>query len=153
VFGMSLSGDGARLASTGSDKQVKIWNLTAKAGSPEENKPVAVFTLPTPGQNVALSPSGQRLAVAAGEQANLIRVYDLALGREIQMLAEHAAPIRSLQWLADNRTLLTASADKNAKLIDVGVLTAFDAHKGGVVTAQYHNNGTQLLTAGGDNTV
>ncbi|MBI3411651.1 MAG: hypothetical protein HY040_25255 [Planctomycetes bacterium] len=153
VAGMSLSADGARLATTAADKTVKIWNLTAKAGSPEENKPAVAFALPAAAQSVTLSPNGQRIALGIGEQGNLIRVYDIALGREIQALAEHAGPIKALQFLPDNRTLLTASADKNAKLLDVGVLAAFEAHKDGVVAAQYHNNGTQLLTAGGDKTV
>src|SRR5262249_21689387 len=56
IAGMTLSADGARLVTTAADKTVKIWNLTAKAGTPEENKPAAVFTLPAASQNVTLSP-------------------------------------------------------------------------------------------------
>ncbi len=152
--GLALSGDGARLATTAADKLVKIWNLAAKAGSPEENKPAAVVTLSAPAQSLALSPSGQRVAVAiSDQQGTLIRVFDIALGRQIQVLAEHGGPVKSLQFLGDNRTLLTASTDKTARLLDVNVLSAFEAHKDGVVAVQYNGNGAQLLTAGNDKTV
>src|SRR5262249_24544941 len=106
-------------------------------------------------QSLTLSPNGQRVAVAVTPEKGetLVRVVDIGLGREIQALAEHGAAVRSLQFLGDNRTLLTASADKSARLLDVGVLAAFDAHKDGVTAAQYHSNGTQLLTAGGDKLV
>src|SRR5439155_3137114 len=85
--------------------------------------------------------------------ADAVRVFDLALGREVQALPDHAAPVKSLSFLADNRTLLTAAPDKTARLLDVAVLAAFDAHPGGVVSVQYHNAGAQLLTAGKDKTV
>ncbi|MCI0640909.1 MAG: WD40 repeat domain-containing protein [Gemmataceae bacterium] len=153
VISMTLSADGARLITAG-DKTVKSWNLTAKPGTPEEAKPSAVFTLAAPAQCLALSPNGTRLAVGVTEgAAQFVRVFDLSLNKEIQSVAEHAGPIASLAFLPDNRTLASASQDKTARLLDVSVLTVFDAHPGGVVSAQYHGNGAQLVTAGADKTV
>jgi WD40 repeat protein len=54
---------------------------------------------------------------------------------------------------ADNRTLVTASADKTARLSDVAVLAVFEAHKGGVAGIAFRNTGTQVLTGGADRTV
>src|SRR5262249_59830963 len=53
----------------------------------------------------------------------------------------------------DNRTLVSASKDKTARLLDVSVLSLFEAHGGGVAGMQYHSNGTQALTGGADKTV
>lgn len=149
VLGMSLSADGTKLASIGADKQVKLWNPAA--AKPEDAaKPTAVIPCAAPPQAVALSPNGLRVAVtdAAG-----VRILDTSSGKEIQFLADHAAPLKSVAFLVDNRTLLTASLDKTAKLLDVNIAAAFEAHAGGVVAAQYHGNGTQLLTAGADKTI
>jgi WD40 repeat protein len=148
VLGLGLSADGTKLASFGADKQIKLWNPAA--AKPEDAaKPIAIVPVAAPPQAIALSPNGLRLAVNDG--AN-VRVLDTANGKEIQLLPEHAAPLKSLAFLGDNRTLLTASADKTAKLLDVNIAAAFEAHPGGVVAAQYHANGTQLLTAGADKT-
>lgn len=148
VVGLGISGDGTRLVTAGADKTAKVWNLLAK---PEDTKPAAVLPLPGAPQALALNGAGNRLAVATAEPA--IRVFDLALGREIQTLPDHAVPVKSLTFLGDNRTLLTAAADKTARLLDVGVLSMFDAHPGGAVSVQYHSSGNQLLTAGKDKTV
>src|SRR5262249_21323782 len=124
------------------------WNLAAK-----DDKPLAVFPQVLPVTGVALSPNGQRVAVGNVEGASgVVRILDVALGREVQIF-DHAGPVPALQFLGDNRTLVTVRADKTARLLDVDVLTAFEAHKGGVVSAQFNNTGTQALTAGKDNTV
>lgn len=142
VLGLSLSADGAKLASFGADKQVKIWNA-APAKAEEGAKPLVLIAA-TP-QAIALSPNGLRLALGDGGN---VRVFDTAGGKELQLLAEHAAPVKTIAFLADNRTLVTSSLDKSAKLLDAHIVAALEAHPGGVSAAQYHGNGTQLLTAG-----
>ena len=82
-----------------------------------------------------------------------LRVFDVPTGKEMLNLADHAGAIRSLAFLADNRTLATASADKTAKLLDMNVLSVLDAHAGGVTSVAFHSNGTQALTGGADKTV
>src|SRR5205085_1422643 len=129
VLGFSLSADGARLASLGADKQVKIWN--AVPAKPEEGaQPLAVIPAAPP--PLSLRPNGQRLVLGDGVN---VRVFDTATAKEIQTLIEHTAPIKALAFLGDNRTLITASADKTAKLLDANIAAAFEAHPGGVVAA------------------
>ena len=53
----------------------------------------------------------------------------------------------------DNKTILSAGADKTARLDVVGLVALLDAHPGGVSAVQYHNSGTQALSAGADKTV
>jgi WD40 repeat protein len=147
VTQLGISADGLRIASAGADKTVKVWTLA-------DGKTVATVPIGGPAQGLALSPNGLRVAVALAEdKANPVRVYDVALGRELQMFAEHTAPVPSLAFQADNRTLITGSLDKTARVLDVSVISALPAHPAGPILLQYHNTGTQLLTAGADKTV
>lgn len=151
VTHLGISGDGARLTAA-AGKSVHVLNLAAKPGSPEE-KP-AVISVPAPIQALALSANGQRIAVAAGQgQDQAISILDPAVGRDVQTLPGHAAALKVLSFLPDNRTLVSAGLDKTARLHDVNIVAALVAHPPGPVAAQFHSSGTQLLTAGADKTV
>jgi WD40 repeat protein len=103
---------------------------------------------------VALSPNGQRLAAAVPEgNAAPIHVFDAVSGKEAQVLTEPAGPVRSLSFLTDNRTILSAGLDKVARLLDHNVVTVLDAHPGGVVGATWHTTPTQVVSAGADKAV
>jgi len=110
VTGVAVNADATRLVSCGTDKTVKVFTLPANPGVKEE-KPVAI-PLPAAASAVALSPNGQRIAVAvAGEKVSRVHVFDAANGKELLVFAEHAGAIPSLSFLADNRTLVSAGAD------------------------------------------
>ena len=133
-------------------RRVKVFTLAAKAGV-KEDKPL-VITLPAAASAVALSPNGQRIAAAvSGAKSSQVHVFDAANGKELLVLAEHAGAIPSLSFLADNRTLVSAGADKIVRLSDMNILASLDAHAGGVTSVAFHNNGTQALSAGADKTV
>src|SRR5262249_44466511 len=128
VAGVGMSADGTKVVSAGADKVVKVWNIAPPpAGTKPEDKPAAAITLTDPAQAVTSSPNGLRRAVAAGGKETLIRVFDVASGKEVQAIPDHAAAVRALAFAPDNRTLVSASADKTARLSDVGVLSALDA--------------------------
>lgn len=146
--------DASKLVSAGA-KSIQVWNLTPpKAGAAAPKQPATTIATGGAVQALALSPNGQRVAVAllAGKDA-FVRVYDPATGRALQTLTNHTGPVDSLAFLSDNRTLVTGSRDKTARLLDVNVLVALPAHGTGPVVAQFHNSGTQLLTGGADKTV
>ncbi len=143
----SLSADGTKLAVAGADKNVKVITLADGKTGPAVTLPVAV-------QSIALTPNGQRLAYAIADGATTaIRVHDLALGKDVQTLTDHAAIVKAMQFLTDGRTLVTASQDKSAKLLDVNILGALVAHSAGETFAQYHSTGTQVVSAGADKIV
>jgi WD40 repeat protein len=147
VLALDVSGDGLRAASAGADKSVKVWDL-------KEFKPVVTHTFATVPQAVRFSPNGTRLAVAVEDQKKpMIHVYDGTQAQPLQTLAGHAAAITSLAFLADNRSLLSASLDKSVRHDTVAVAKAIAAHPGGVIGVQFHGNGTQALSAGADRTI
>jgi WD40 repeat protein len=155
VTGISLSPDGAKLVSCGSDNKIKTWTMAApKPGASADDKPLAVFTVEGAPQAVTISPNGLRLAAAFADKAGaLIVVFDTASGKELVRFSEHGGPIRSLAFLSDNRTLVSTSDDKTARLFDIGVVNVVDAHAGGVNAVAFHGNGTQFLSGGNDKTV
>jgi WD40 repeat protein len=148
--GVGISADGLKIVSIGADKTVKLFTL----GGKDEDKPTSTFTLTAPAQSVAISANGARVAVGVTEgKEYFLRVFDLAAGKELVALSDHAGAIGSLTFLADNRTLVSGSADKTARLTDVNVLSVFDGHAGGVSSVAFNAQGNQALTGGADKTV
>jgi WD40 repeat protein len=151
VTGIAVNTDATRIVSCGADKTVKIFTLPAYPGAKEE-KPIVV-NLPAAASAVALSPNGQRIAAAvSGAKTSRVHVFD-ANGKELAVIAEHAGAIPSLSFLADNRTLVSAGADKLVRLSDVNILATFKVHAEGVTSVAFHNNGTQALSGSADKTV
>ena len=87
----------------------------------------------SPASAVTISPDGKRVAASVTNKAGtLLHVFDAANGKELFSLGEHTGAVRSLAFLADNRTLASAGADKTVRLSDVNLLAVIDAHAGGV---------------------
>jgi WD40 repeat protein len=148
VSGIAVNADASRIVSCGADKTVKVFTLH------EGHQPTSqAIALPAAASAVALSPNGQRIAAAVwGAKSSQVHVFD-ANGKKLAVFAEHAGAIGSLSFLADNRTLVSAGADKAVRLSDVNILANFDAHAGDVTSVAFHNNGTQALSGGADKTV
>ncbi len=154
---LSLNSDATKIATASpgpAPKEKEVQGAVVKIWTVADGKTVATIPLPAAVQGLSLSPNAQRIAVAIAEgPKQVVKVHDLALAKDVQTFDDHTAPLKALQYLADGRTLITASADKTARLLDVGVLSAFVAHPAGATFAQYNGNGTQLVTAGADKIV
>jgi WD40 repeat protein len=151
VVGVALNTDATRL-SLAADKSVKLLDLT------KDGPPLATFTLPTPATGLTLNPAGTRLAASfAAEKTNPIHVWDVTPGKEsptpLQVLPDATGAIRGIVFLSDNRTILTAEADKNARLIDVPAAGQLKVHEGAVTSLSLNGNATQAVTSGADKTV
>ena len=68
---------------------------------------------------LALSPDGKILASGAGHADSVIRLWDVASGRELGKLEGHRAGIDQLLFLPDGHTLASASRDQTIRLWDV----------------------------------
>jgi WD40 repeat protein len=147
VTGVSITADGTRIASCGTDKKVIVFNAA-------DAKPLATITAPVAMQSLAISPDGAKVAAGSGAGGdNLIRVYEVASGKELQTLPGHAGAVTNLMFHSDNRTIASSSLDKSARLGDVGVIKTLAGHTGAVTSVAFHPNGTQAITGGADKTV
>ncbi len=151
IMALSLNADASRLATVGADKFLHIWDLYR----PPIEKPLVSRTLPAEPISVSLVPNGARVAVgiqAAGQERVLL--IDSSTGKDLLELGENGTmPARTLQFLGDQRTLLASGGDSTARLVDVNIVTAFEAHPGGCTGLVFHDNGSQVLTAGVDKSV
>jgi WD40 repeat protein len=147
VTGLGLSADGSQLVTVGGDKLLKVWPLNGKANG----KPT-VIPLHRPASAVALSPNGRRVVASYQDDGGLlvIQLFDTATGKVLLTDTHHTSEVRSLAFLADNRTVVSAGKSTSVLLSDVGVTAVLDAHAGGVAGVAFHPNGTQALSGGKD---
>ncbi|MFO0844214.1 MAG: WD40 repeat domain-containing protein [Gemmataceae bacterium] len=146
VVALSLTADAGRLVTAGADRTAHVWDRTR----PPVEKPIASAALPAGPLAVTVTPDGRRFAVgveAGGRAGARLRSR---VGPRTVVAGRGEAPGRALTFLGDGRTLLAAGADRTARLVDVNVVAALEAHPGGCSSVSFHENGTQVLTGGAD---
>jgi WD40 repeat protein len=63
---------------------------------------------------VAFSPDGTLLAT--GGYDNTLRLWDVALGRQLAVLRGHASTVERLAWSPDGNTIYTGSGDATCRI-------------------------------------
>ncbi|MFP6691457.1 MAG: WD40 repeat domain-containing protein [Pirellulales bacterium] len=145
VTGLAISGDGGRLAAASADKSVYTWN----AKEPVAATPLAAdATLAHAAavRSVNFNQDGTRLATCGDDM--LVRVWDTTAGRELQRFAGHEAAATSVAFAGDNKTIVSGSADKTARLWTLAATKMWVADPNKVNDLALLPDGTQLATAG-----
>ncbi|HEY6073789.1 MAG TPA: helix-turn-helix domain-containing protein, partial [Anaerolineales bacterium] len=103
VWGLAYSPDGMRIATSGSDRKVRIWDaltyenlLTLQAGDVD----LGTFVF---------SPDGQQLAAAGSDGS--ARLWDAATGQLVLELSGHTGPFSGIAFSPDGKRLVTGSLD------------------------------------------
>jgi WD40 repeat protein len=165
---VAFNPDGTRLATSGDDGKVKIWELemSAKSASARELSTVVHHTAEI--WDVAFSPDGTRLAAASAD--GTIGMWDADSGREMFTLTSHApSPISvsfngvtSVDFSPDGKHLATVGDDGMVRIWDAATgreLFAMQAHTAdysaaspflGASDVAFSPDGTRLVTAGTD---
>jgi RNA polymerase sigma factor (sigma-70 family) len=111
-YGLSFSGDGRRLASSGYDNAVKVWDTDTG----KELRSFAGHT-DTP-WSVAFAPDG--LTVASGSADGSVRLWDVAEGKErLPNPAGDLGRVLALRVAPDGKTVLTADKNKIVRRWDL----------------------------------
>ncbi len=99
----ALSPDGRWLASTGTDRQILVWNVaTAELRLRLQDQPTRVAAL-------AFSPDSQILAATGGDRC--VRLWDCATGRLRRTLAGHGDWVCTVAFSPDGTLLASGSCD------------------------------------------
>ena len=94
-------------------------------------------------------PDGKRLAVATSIG---VWIYDVQTGEPLDLLTEHTAPIKSIEFSPDGQTLVSGSEDNTIRLWDTSTgnlkATCF-GHKNEVVLLAFCPSGKTLASTSG----
>ena len=103
AYATALSPDGKLLASTGTDKQILVWELgTGKLRLQLKDQPEKIAAL-------VFSPDSQTLASGGGDRT--IRLWDCGAGELRRTLTGHADWVCALAFSPNGKTLASASCD------------------------------------------
>jgi WD40 repeat protein/serine/threonine protein kinase/Flp pilus assembly protein TadD len=153
VTRVAFSPGGRCLASAGWDHTVKIWDLTAD----QEGR---AFVAPQEQGRLALSPDGQRLAIAfrppgAGGRPFPVRVYEVMTGRETLTLPEQPGGYHHVAFSPDGQRLAT-DWDTTVKIWDAQSgreVSTLAAHAGPVLSVAFSPDSRLLASGSEDRTV
>ncbi|MFY2563167.1 WD40 repeat domain-containing protein [Corallococcus terminator] len=97
----------------------------------------------------AYNPAGTRLATGSWADGDNVRVWDVATGECVQVMAGHEGEVRGIAWSADGTRLASGSRDHDARIWDVAtgaLLKAFPGQEGQVTSVAFSPDGRLLAT-------
>lgn len=138
---VSFSRDNAHVFAGGLDRSVRQWTASDAGLKTSLAHTSAVRSL---------SPShdNQRIATTGDDQ--LVHVWDLASGKELQFFEGHAGPALGVAFAADNRTIVSGGADQSVRMWNLAAPRVVDAHDAAVVDLFQTNGGGSVVTLGLD---
>jgi WD40 repeat protein/serine/threonine protein kinase len=154
VFQVAFRPDGRRLASTGADGSVRLWDV-----STEKRIDTPPLTPTCGSYGLAFSPDGQQLAVGSNDQG--IRVWDTTAW-QLRHEYRDSGAVRSVAFSPDGRRLAWGSTDSTVKIWDLpnggtqGVnplIHTLHSHTNWVLSVAFSPDGRRIASASADGTV
>ncbi len=110
ITSVCFSPVGKRVASSGQDKTVRVWDAAT-------GQELLTLRHIDDVYSVAFSPDGRRLASGSGDKT--VKVWDAATGQLLVSLSGHASSVKTVCFSPDGKRLASSSHDKTVKLWDI----------------------------------
>ncbi|PAX53600.1 WD40 domain-containing protein [Brunnivagina elsteri] len=104
--------------------------------------------------SVVYSPDGKTIASASSD--NTIKLWNVAIGKEISTLTGHENSVNSVVYSPDGKTIASASRDGTIKLWNVATgkeISTLTGHKSWVNSVVYSPDGKTIASASRDGTI
>ena len=148
IESLAFSTDGARLATSGSDGVVQVWDSAALA-------PVVALQAHTEaGRGVVFSPDGALLASGGSDRRLLL--YETRGWTIVRELEGHKGRIHGLAFSPDGKRLASSCNDHALRIFDVAsgqLLFTLARHEGAVMDLSWSSDGRTIATASADKTL
>ena len=103
---------------------------------------------------VTFSPDGTKVASGGADRA--IRIWEVATGKELAVIEDHADWVLDIAFSPDGKRLASGARDKTSKVFDVikkESLVTFPAHAEPVHAVLFLADGVHVASAGNDNLI
>jgi WD40 repeat protein len=148
------SPDGKRIAFTGSDQLVQIWDVSSGAllriYVPQRSAGLGDYGI----DHVAWSPDGRRIASANNSKS--VDIWDANTGKSLFIYEGHRDGVFSLAWSPDGKSIVSAGADHLVQVWDAsnGSSLIPSLPIGGLVySLAWSPDGKSIVSAGADHLV
>ncbi|MBM0743755.1 caspase family protein [Phormidium sp. CLA17] len=143
---LAFSPDGLKLVGTGTDRAVRVWNVSTGKLLHRLSGHKGFI------EQAQFSPDGQQIISASWDRT--IRIWDSATGSLLTTFSHNDA-VTSVQYSPDGQRLAITSLDGTAQVLDsqTGTVRVIMAgHRGAVLDANFSPDGQVLVTASADGT-
>jgi WD40 repeat protein len=141
VLAFAFSRDGQRLASSSTDRTIRLHN---SATGTARGSPIVVES---PGVSLAWSPDGQHLA--CGSEDYSLRLYPMRARAASVLLKGHESAVTDVQFSSDSSRIAASSRSKGLVLwrLSKPAATGLD-HRSNVLALRYAPTGREIVSAG-----
>jgi WD40 repeat protein len=157
VTALAFSPDGQHLAAAsgapGTVGEVRLYDMPA-SGIPEQKPSRILAAHADLIYDVTLSPDSKMLATTGYDR--LIKLWDVASGKEIRTLRDHSDTVYSLSFSPDGKLLASGAADRAVKVWDVATgkrLYSLGESTDWVYAVAWSPDGRHLAAAGVDKSI
>lgn len=145
---LAFNSDGKRMATTGGDRKIIVWNVAKR------QQELVIGPLDAAARMIAFDHDGKRLA--GGLFDHSVRIWNAESGAEMQKLDGHEELVLDVAFGPDGNRLVSSSGDDTVKIWDLekgNVVFNLQGHSADVPAVAYSPNGRQIVSASLDKTL